>query len=77
MAPVRHEYSDRRVERADQAGLPCYLETSDPANIPFYERFGFSVSDASLALVPEGPTHVAMRRPPSAAEQLGASPSQS
>lgn len=50
--------------RADREGLPCYLETSDPDNVPFYERFGFSVSEPSLALVPGGPTHVAMRRPP-------------
>ena len=65
------------LERADQAGLPCYLETSDPANVPFYERFGFLVSDDSLALVPEGPTHVAMRRPPSTAEHLGQQSSKS
>jgi ribosomal protein S18 acetylase RimI-like enzyme len=52
------------LERADQDGLPCYLETSDPANVAFYTRFGFEVVDPQLALVPGGPTHVAMRRHP-------------
>ncbi|MFP5319894.1 MAG: GNAT family N-acetyltransferase [Acidimicrobiia bacterium] len=52
------------LARADAAGLPCLLETSDPANVAFYERFGFTVADAALTLVPGGPTHVAMHRPP-------------
>ena len=50
------------LERADVDGVDCYLETSDPGNVAFYERFGFSVVDDALALVPGGPTHVAMRR---------------
>ncbi len=29
------------IDRADAAGLPCYLETANGANIPFYERMGF------------------------------------
>ena len=52
------------LARADEQGLPCHLETSDPANAAFYERFGFEVVDPALALVPGGPTHIAMRRPP-------------
>jgi ribosomal protein S18 acetylase RimI-like enzyme len=28
---------------ADAEGLPAYLETSNPANLDFYERFGFAV----------------------------------
>jgi ribosomal protein S18 acetylase RimI-like enzyme len=28
----------------DEASLPAYLESSNPANIPLYERHGFSVS---------------------------------
>ncbi len=51
------------LERADAAGVPCALETSDPANAAYYQRFGFVVVDGALALVPGGPTHVAMRRP--------------
>ena len=52
------------LDRADEEGLPCLLETSDRANVPYYERFGFTVTDDALALVAGGPTHVAMRRNP-------------
>ena len=51
------------LDQADADGDPCFLETSDRANVPYYERFGFSVIDDDLHLVPNGPTHVAMRRP--------------
>ena len=51
------------LEQAGRDGVACHLETSDRANIAFYERFGFSVVDDALQLVPGGPTHVAMRRP--------------
>jgi Acetyltransferase (GNAT) family len=53
-------------ERADRDGVPCRLETSDPANVPFYERFGFEVTDPALAAMPDGPCLTAMRRPPAA-----------
>lgn len=29
------------MERADNSGLPCYLETSQPDNVAFYEHLGF------------------------------------
>lgn len=29
------------MDRADAAGLPCYLETSQPNNVSFYEYLGF------------------------------------
>jgi ribosomal protein S18 acetylase RimI-like enzyme len=29
------------MDRADAAGLPCYLETVQPANVSFYEHLGF------------------------------------
>ena len=51
------------LDQADADGDPCFLETSDRTNASFYERFGFSVIDNDLHLVPNGPTHVAMRRP--------------
>ena len=53
------------LHQADSEGVDCHLETSDRANVAYYERFGFSVVDDALPLVPGGPTHVAMRRPPS------------
>ncbi len=52
------------LARADRDGIACYLETSDPANVRFYERFGFTVVEPELRLVAGGPPHVAMRRPP-------------
>ncbi|GAA0798130.1 GNAT family N-acetyltransferase [Spirilliplanes yamanashiensis] len=51
------------LDRADRDGVPAYLETSDPANVPFYRRFGFEVTDPDLRLVPGGPPHIALRRP--------------
>ena len=32
---------DRQLTRCDQDGTPAWLETTDPANPPIYERFGF------------------------------------
>lgn len=31
------------LQRADAAGLPCYLETANPDNLAFYRRHGFEV----------------------------------
>ena len=31
------------LEQCDDQGLRAYLESSNPANIPFYERLGFEV----------------------------------
>lgn len=33
------------TDRADAEGLPCYLESSNPVNEPFYRRHGFQVRD--------------------------------
>lgn len=49
------------LARADMAGLPCYLNTNTPSNLPFYERLGFTVlEEASLGK--GGPPAWAMRR---------------
>jgi ribosomal protein S18 acetylase RimI-like enzyme len=32
------------LESVDLSGLPAYLETPNPRNIPFYERHGFAVT---------------------------------
>jgi GNAT superfamily N-acetyltransferase len=32
------------IHRCDQAGLPAYLESTNPRNVPLYRRFGFEVS---------------------------------
>jgi ribosomal protein S18 acetylase RimI-like enzyme len=52
------------LARADAAGLACYLTTARGENVPFYQRFGFQVEADALPLVPGGPTHWGMRRPP-------------
>ncbi len=31
------------LARADAEGLPCYLESANPRNLPFYKRHGFEV----------------------------------
>ncbi len=38
------------LERCDAEGLPSYLETQRRANIPYYERFGFSLKGEVTAL---------------------------
>ena len=52
------------LARADEEGLPCYLETPHPDNVRFYERLGFQLERAGVPLVSGGPTHWTMRRPP-------------
>jgi GNAT superfamily N-acetyltransferase len=32
------------IHRCDEAGLPAYLESTNPRNVPLYRRFGFEVS---------------------------------
>jgi len=32
------------IARATSEGMPCYLETAIPDNVPYYERLGFSVT---------------------------------
>jgi ribosomal protein S18 acetylase RimI-like enzyme len=31
------------LARADEAGLPCYVETDKAINVPFYQRHGFEI----------------------------------
>lgn len=33
------------LARGDEEGVPCYLETAQPTNVPFYCHLGFSVKD--------------------------------
>ncbi len=50
------------LERIDEDGLPCYLETQKEANLAYYRRFGFEETDR-LRPVPGGPTLFTMTRP--------------
>jgi ribosomal protein S18 acetylase RimI-like enzyme len=49
---------------ADEAGLPCHLHTSDPANIAYYERFGFEVSQPAIEVFAHRPHYIGMTRSP-------------
>jgi GNAT superfamily N-acetyltransferase len=38
------------LQRAGARGLPCYLDTENPRNVPFYGKFGFrQVSESPIA----------------------------
>ncbi|WP_373473581.1 GNAT family N-acetyltransferase [Sphingorhabdus lacus] len=49
------------LERADEDGLPAYLETADEHNVALYQSFGFQVKH--MWQVPEGPQFWGMQRP--------------
>ncbi len=50
----------RLLEHADAAGLPVYLESSNPRNLSFYRRHGFA--DREPIALPGGPPVVPMWR---------------
>ncbi|MFI2413742.1 GNAT family N-acetyltransferase [Streptomyces sp. NPDC018947] len=51
------------LEAAEEAGVPAFLETSDPRNVRFYERLGFAVT-AEVPLPDGGPLTWCMTRAP-------------
>ncbi|MEU4204709.1 GNAT family N-acetyltransferase [Streptomyces sp. NPDC045470] len=51
------------LAQADAAGLPVYLESSKPSNVPVYEHFGFVVR-GEMELPGGGPVLWSMRRDP-------------
>lgn len=52
-----------RLDRVDAEHAPAYLESSNPDNIPYYQRFGFEVM-GELVLPGDGPSLVPMWRQP-------------
>jgi GNAT superfamily N-acetyltransferase len=44
-----------RLDRCDAEHCPAYLESSKPENVPYYERFGFTVT-GEVVLPNGGPT---------------------
>ena len=50
------------LARVDAKGLPAYLESSSPANVPLYRRHGFEVVEV-LRARPDAPAMWAMWRP--------------
>ena len=51
-----------QLANADASGLPAYLESSKPSNIPLYQSFGFEVTGEIK--LPGGPTLWPMWRTP-------------
>jgi GNAT superfamily N-acetyltransferase len=58
-AMIRH-----MLDRCDADGLPAYLESSNPRNVPFYARHGFDVT-GEIVVGKGAPTATAMWRQPS------------
>jgi GNAT superfamily N-acetyltransferase len=52
-----------RLDRCDAEHCPAYLESSKPENVPYYERFGFTVT-GEVTLPNGGPTLWPMWREP-------------
>jgi GNAT superfamily N-acetyltransferase len=52
-----------RLDRVDAEHAPAYLESTKPENVPYYQRFGFTVT-GEIVLPDGGPTMWAMWRPP-------------
>jgi len=52
-----------RLQEADRAGLPCYLETAKESNVSLYQRFGFEVR-REQRLGRDGPRFWTMLRVP-------------
>ncbi len=52
-----------RLDRCDAEYAPAYLESSNPDNIPYYERFGFRVT-GEIRLPEGGPSLWPMWRQP-------------
>lgn len=51
------------LERCDAEGMPAYLESSNPRNVPFYARHGF-VTTGEIVVGKGAPTVTAMWRDP-------------
>lgn len=49
--------------RLDEKGLPCYLETLNPTNLPIYQHYGFKVAEQGYIPGTEAPFWVMLRQP--------------
>jgi GNAT superfamily N-acetyltransferase len=52
-----------RLDRCDTEHAPAYLESSNPVNVPYYQRFGFDVT-GEIRLPGSGPSLIPMWRRP-------------
>jgi GNAT superfamily N-acetyltransferase len=51
------------LRRADEAGVPAYLDTANPANLPYYRSFGFELIGEER-LPRDAPLWLLLRPPP-------------
>jgi ribosomal protein S18 acetylase RimI-like enzyme len=51
------------LARADAEKTPCYLETQNPRNLPFYEKHGFKVSEQREVFKDAVTTWAMLRQP--------------
>lgn len=58
-----HALMQSRLDRCDAEHCPAYLESSKPENVPYYERFGFTVTGV-IELPDGGPPMWPMWREP-------------
>lgn len=58
-----HALMQSRLMRCDVEYAPAYLESSNPDNVPYYERFGFRVT-GEIKLPDDGPSLWPMWRQP-------------
>ncbi|TPG37207.1 GNAT family N-acetyltransferase [Mycolicibacterium hodleri] len=56
-----HELMSSRLDRCDAGHAPAYLESSNPDNVPYYQRFGFEITGEITP--PGGPSLIPMWRP--------------
>lgn len=61
---VGTELLDPVLAKADEAGLPCYLETMTERNVAWYRKLGFEVVRSGISFAPGGPPNWTMLRPP-------------
>jgi GNAT superfamily N-acetyltransferase len=47
----------------DADNLACHLHTSDPANVEYYRRWGFELTQPAFPAGAGGPTYYGMTRP--------------
>ena len=52
----------RTLALVDEDEMPAYLESTNPRNVPFYERHGFVITGEEV--LPDGPRLTYMRRAP-------------
>jgi ribosomal protein S18 acetylase RimI-like enzyme len=64
---------EANLRLVDEAGLPAYLESSNPANVALYERYGFKVR-SSFDLPGGGPNVPTMWREARPTASLGSTP---